>query len=77
VGLGAPCGYRCYVHYGGLILRELDYIVIISFGYISYCVCFNLYCSGLKRFCNVCVCVYVCMYGWVLECAGVLLMCII
>jgi hypothetical protein len=26
---------RCYVHYGDLILREIDYIVIISFGYIS------------------------------------------
>jgi hypothetical protein len=29
-----PCGYKCYVHYGDLILRELDCIVIISLGYI-------------------------------------------
>jgi hypothetical protein len=54
-----PCGHRCYVHYGDLILRELDYIVIISFRYILYCVCFNLYCGGSKLFCNVCVCVWV------------------
>jgi hypothetical protein len=45
-----------YVHYGDIILRELDYIVIISNGYILYCVCFNLYCGGFKLFCNVCVC---------------------
>jgi hypothetical protein len=38
-----------------LILKEFDYIVIISFGYILYCVCFNLYCGGFKLFCNVCV----------------------
>jgi antibiotic biosynthesis monooxygenase (ABM) superfamily enzyme len=44
-----------------LILRELVYIVIITFGYILYCVCFNLYCGGFKLFCNVCVCVCV---GW-------------
>jgi hypothetical protein len=50
------------VHYGDLILRELDCIVIMSFRYILYCVCFNLYCGGFKLFCNVCVCVY----GWVL-----------
>jgi hypothetical protein len=51
-----------------LILRELDYIVIISFGYILCCVCFNLYCGGFKLFCNVfvCVCVCVCVGGWVL-----------
>jgi hypothetical protein len=56
-----PCGYMCYVHYGDFTLRELDYIVIISFGYILYCVCFNLYCGGFKLFCNVCVCVCVCV----------------
>jgi hypothetical protein len=39
-------GYMCYVHYGDFTLRELDYIVIISFGYVLYCVCFNLYCGG-------------------------------
>jgi hypothetical protein len=44
-----------------LTLSELDYIVIISFGYISYCVCFNLYCGGFKLFCNVCMCVCVCV----------------
>ena len=32
-----------------IVLRLLDYIVTISFGYILYCVCFNL-------FCNVWVC---------------------
>jgi hypothetical protein len=42
---------------GDFTLREIDYIVIISFGYILYCVCFNLYCGGFKLFCNVCVCV--------------------
>jgi hypothetical protein len=52
-----------YVHYGDLILRKLDYIVIISFGYILYCVCFNLYCGGFKLFCNVGV--YVCVCVWV------------
>ena len=40
----------------------LDYIVTVSFGYILYCVCFNLYCGGFILFCNVWVCVYV----WVL-----------
>jgi hypothetical protein len=60
-----PCRYSCYAHYGDLILREFDYIVIISFRYILYCVCFNLYCGGFKLFCNmcVCVCVCVCVYG--------------
>jgi hypothetical protein len=51
----------CYVHYGDLILRDLDYIVILSFGYILYCICFNLYCGGFKLFCNVCMCVCVCV----------------
>ena len=41
----------------------LDYIVTISFGYIFYCVCFNLYCGGFILFCNVCVCV--CVFVWV------------
>jgi hypothetical protein len=50
-------------YYGDLILRELDYIVIISFGYISYSVCFNLYCGGFKLFCNVRVCLCVCVCG--------------
>jgi len=43
-----------YVHYCDLILRVLAYIVTISFGYILYCGCFNL-------FCNACVCVCVCV----------------
>jgi hypothetical protein len=51
----------CYVHYGDFTLRDIDYIVIISFGYILYCVCFNLDCGGFKLFCNVWVCVCVCM----------------
>jgi hypothetical protein len=37
--------------------------MIISFGYMLYCVCFNLYCGGFKLFCNVRVCVGGC--GWV------------
>ena len=45
-----------------LILRVLDYIVTISFGYILYCVCFHLYCGCFKLFCNAWVYVYV----WVL-----------
>jgi hypothetical protein len=61
----------CYVHYGDLILRELDYIVTISFGYILYCVCFSLDCGGFKLFCDVWgVCVWVCVCGCV--CVGVL-----
>jgi hypothetical protein len=56
------------VQYGDLILRELDYIVIISFGYILYCVCFNLHCGGFKLFCNVCVCVCVCVGVGVYVC---------
>jgi hypothetical protein len=54
----------CYVHYGNFTLRELDYIVIISFGYILYCVCFNLYCGGFNVWVCVCVCVCVCMGGF-------------
>jgi hypothetical protein len=40
------------------------YCESISFGYILYCVCFNLYCGGFKLFCNVWVCVCVCMCGF-------------
>jgi hypothetical protein len=57
--------------YGDLILREIDYIVIISFGYILYCVCFNLYCGGFKLFCSVCVCVCVCVCLCVCVCVCV------
>jgi hypothetical protein len=37
----------CAVHKDDLtcIVRVLDYIVTISFGYILYCVCFNLFCN--------------------------------
>jgi hypothetical protein len=46
-----------------LLLRVFDYIVTISFGYILYCVCFNLYSGGFILFCNMCkyVCVCVCV----------------
>ena len=63
-----------------LILRVLDYIVTVSFGYILYYVCFHLYCGCCKLFCNVWVCVcgfcnvWVCMCGfctvWVCVCVG-------
>jgi hypothetical protein len=52
------------------ILRSFDYIVTISFGYILYCVCFNLYCSGFILFCNVCVCVCVCEFCNACVCGG-------
>ena len=45
-----------------LILRVLEYIVTISFGYILYCVCFHSYCDCFKLFCYVCVCVCVCVF---------------
>ena len=61
-----------------LILRVLDYIATVSFGYILYCVCFHLYCGCFKLFCNVWMCgfcnVWVCMCGfctvWVCVCVG-------
>jgi hypothetical protein len=74
-------GKKCDVHYGELILRALDYIVTISYGYILYCCCFNLFfnawvcvCVGFVMcgVCNVCLCVCVglvmcgCVYVWVL-----------
>jgi hypothetical protein len=40
-----------------LYCEYLDYILTISFGYILYCVCFNLYCGGFILFCDVCGCV--------------------
>jgi hypothetical protein len=45
-----------------LILRVLDYFVSISFGNILCCGCFNLYCGGFILFCNVRVCVCVCVW---------------
>ena len=41
-------------HQGDLILRVLDCIVTISFGYILYCGCFNIFCDVW-----FCVCVHV------------------
>ena len=53
------------------ILRAFDYIVSVSFGYILYCVCFNVYCGGFILFCNVGVCVCVCLCVCARECAYV------
>ena len=36
-----------------LIMRVLDYIVTVSFGYILHCVSFHLYCGCFKLICNV------------------------
>jgi hypothetical protein len=53
---------------GDLILRVLDYIVTISFGYILYWVCLNLRGGCFNLFCNVWVCVCV---GFVMSgCLG-------
>jgi len=41
---------------------------LFRFGYILYCVCFNLYCGGFILFCNVWVCVCV---GFVMRGLGV------
>ena len=41
-----------------LIMRVLDYIVTVSFGYILHCVSFHLYCGCFKLICNVWVCVF-------------------
>ena len=41
-----------------MYIRVLDYIVTISFAYILYCGCFNLFCNVW-----VCVSVGVCMCG--------------
>jgi hypothetical protein len=65
-----------------LYCRVLDYIVIISFRYIMYCVCFNLtvvvltcfiMCMCVRAGFVMCRCVYVwgfvmcvCVYVWVL-----------
>jgi hypothetical protein len=52
-----------------LILRVLDYISTISFGYILYCGCFNLFVK--------CVYVCVCVYVWVLQYVSVLVICVL
>ena len=45
------------------MLRVLDYIETISFGYVLYCVCFfNLYNGCFNLYCNMCVCVCVVLY---------------
>jgi len=42
------------------MLRVLDYIETISFGYVLYCVCFfNLYNGCFNLYCNMWVCVCV------------------
>jgi hypothetical protein len=53
-----------------VILRHFEYIVTISFGYILHCVCFNLYCGGFILFCNVWVCVCVCVGFVMCGCFG-------
>ena len=50
-----------------LILRVLDYIVTVSFGYILYCVCFHFYCGYFKLFCNVWVCLCGFCNVWVVD----------
>ena len=54
--------------YGDIILRVLEYIANISFGYISYCFYFKLFCKVWVCECvGVCVCVMCgCVYVWVL-----------
>ena len=49
----------------------VPYIVTISFGYILYCSCFNLFCNvwvcgycGVCEYCGVCVCVCLCGRGY-------------
>ena len=68
------CSVNCLrhtaIHWGDLMMRVLDYIVTISFGYTLYCGYFNLYCGCYNLFCNVwlCVCVGFVMCGCV--CVG-------
>ena len=51
-----------------LILRVLDYIETISFGYILYCDCFHLYYGCFQLFRNVWVRVgfVMCVYVWIM-----------
>ena len=44
-----------------------NYIVTISFRYVLYCVCFNVYCGYFNLFCNV----------WVSVWVGVLVICVL
>ena len=70
---------KCCIFHGRWIFpTESVYIfhkmkATISFGYILYCVCFNLYCGDFILFCNVCVCVCVCARARVLWCVGFLM----
>jgi len=48
-----------YISVTSLRVLDYTYIVTISYGYILYCVCFNLYCGGFMLFCNVWVFEYV------------------
>jgi len=70
---GLFCGKtNCSLSYKLKIqLQFIDWIPSISFGYILYCVCFNLYCVCCNVVSNVWVCVCVrfvmcgCLYVWV------------
>jgi hypothetical protein len=53
LGIKLPCTL------GWIILRVLNYIVTICFGYILKCGCFNLSCGCVNLLCNVWVCVCV------------------
>jgi hypothetical protein len=67
VSYGESWGQKWHVHWGDLILRELDCIVTVSFGVY-------LVCGYLKWFCNVWVCLSVSfvMWGCVCMCVWVL-----
>jgi hypothetical protein len=71
------CVYNKIVVFAGIvfrIIRLLDCVVTISFGYILYCGCFNLFCNVL-----VCVCVgfVVCgCFGSMCSCIYCVLYCL-
>jgi hypothetical protein len=68
LGIKVPCAL------GDLIMRVLDYIVTISFGYILNCGFCTLYCGCFNLLCNVWVCVSV---GFVMcACLGNMYTCI-
>ena len=54
------------------MLSALDCIVIILFGCILFCGCFNFFCNMW-----VCVCVGFVMCGCVDHCLGVLVICVL
>ena len=61
--------------FGNFILRVLDCIVTISFGYILHCGCFNLFCNVWVCVCggfvmcrcfgNMCTCIYCALFCFV------------